>query len=81
MISVNSILEEYCKETTSSKENTFVCRLDVRYLVQLVQRLNVLEYTVTKMSYTTDDRKECVIEVMKAVIEPYDEYGDDMYYK
>jgi len=81
MISVESILEEYCKETSSPKENTFVCRLDTRYLVQLVQRLNVLEHTVTKMSYTTDDRTECVIEVMEAAVDQYDDYGDDLYYK
>lgn len=81
MISIESVLEEYCKETTSPRENTFVCRLNVRYLVQLIQRLNVLEHTVTKMSYTTDDRTECVIEVKKSVVDQYDDYRDDLYYK
>ena len=81
MISVKSILEEYCNNVTSPWENKFVCRLDTKYLVQLVQRLNVVEHTVTQMSYTTDNREECIIEVEKIAPEIYDEYGDDLYYK
>lgn len=81
MITAESLLEEYCNSVASSTENKFVCNIDAKYLIQLIQRLNVLDHSVTQMSYTHDDREKCIIEVEKQNPEFYDEYGDDLYYK
>ena len=85
MISVEAILEEYCDNVSSPRDNMFVCRLDTEYLIQLVQRLNVIDYTVTQMSYIHEGKEQCIIEVEKSASELlddcFDDYGDDLYYK
>tara|TARA_B100001123_G_scaffold88226_1_gene101339 strand:+ start:3275 stop:3520 length:246 start_codon:yes stop_codon:yes gene_type:complete len=80
MIDVVSILEEYCDTVEKQPENKFSCELHTEYLVQLIQRLNMVSYCVNRMSYIGENRDICSIEVAEKDLELFDDYPDDLYY-
>ena len=83
MIEPRSILEEYCNTVTSPWDNKFVCNIDSEYIIQLIQRLNMVKYCVSRMSRSNSEPNKCIIEVepvSKELSDNFDDYGDDLYY-